>query len=266
MRGEVRSLDETAIRWVEAGQGQPLVLVPGGLGDEHAFDPLIAHLTDHLRCVTIGRRGKGFSDDGRTYSYEREYEDIASVLDAVGPPRFLFGHSSGAICALGAALVSSVDKLILVEPPLPLDDPGIDAEHRAAVHAALKRGDAEAAVLTALRHALKLDAPAIEALRARADWPVVLSRGVAWLRELDEINRLPPDVEQYRAVHIPTLLIYGTATQPRRRRVVEALGEAIANAEVAAFDGYGHDVANAAADEVAAAVLEFLGDRSRTEV
>jgi pimeloyl-ACP methyl ester carboxylesterase len=264
MRNEIRSLDGTAIRWVAAGEGQPLVLVPGGLGDEHAFDPLVVHLTERLRCVTIGRRGKGFSDDGRTYSYEREYEDIASVLDAIGPPRLLLGHSSGAICALGAALVSGVEKLILVEPPLPLDRPAIDPEHHEAVHAGLKDGDAETAVLIALRHALKLEPQAIEAWRARADWPDVLRRGVAWLRELDEINRLPTDLERYRAIHAPTVLIYGTATQPRRRRVVEALAEAIPNAEVAAFDGYGHDVANSATLQVAAAVLSFLGKRHRS--
>lgn len=121
-------------------------------------------------------------------------------------------------------------------------------------------------MLIAFRHALKLEPRAIEAWRAHADWPNVLRRGVAWLRELDEINRLPADVERYRAIHAPTLLIYGTATQPRRRRAVEALGEAIPNAEVAAFDGYGHDVANAAAVEVAATVLDFLGARSRTNV
>lgn len=264
MRGEVRSPDGTAVRWLAAGQGQPMVLVPGGLGDEHAFDPLIGHLRDRLRCLTIGRRGKGFSDDGRIYSYEHEYDDIASVLDAVGRPRFLFGHSSGAICALGAALRSSVESLILVEPPLPMDGPGIDSEHHAALQAALKRGDAETAVLIGLRHALKLESPTIEAWRASADWPNVLRRGVAWLRELDEINRLPGDLERYRAIDAPTLLIYGTATQPRRRRVVEALGDTIPNAEIAAFDGYGHDVANAAAVEVAAAILDFLGARSRT--
>jgi pimeloyl-ACP methyl ester carboxylesterase len=261
MRNEIRSVDGTVIRWVAAGQGQPLVFVPGGLGDEHAFDPLVAHLTDRVRCVTIGRRGKGFSGDGRTYSYEREYEDIASVLSAVGPPRLLFGHSSGAICALGAARHARVDKLVLVEFPLPLDGPGIDPERHAAVHAALERGDTETAVAIALRHALRLEPSTIEAWRARTDWPDVLRRGVAWLRELDEINRLPHDLERYRAIHAPTLLIYGTATQPRRRRAVEALGEVIPNAEVAAFDGYGHDVANAAAFQVAAAMLNFLGKR-----
>jgi pimeloyl-ACP methyl ester carboxylesterase len=224
MRGEIKSVDGTTIRWLAAGEGPPLVLVPGGLDDEHAFDPLVAQLIRRVRCITLGRRGKGFSDDGPAYSYDHEYHDVAAVVDAVAPPRFLFGHSSGAICALGAALISSLDKLVLVEPPLPLDAPGIDPEHHSAVLAALKGGEKEAAVLLALRHALKLEPAAIEAVRSRDDWPEMLQRGVAWLRELAEINQLPPDVERYRVIDAPTLLIYGTATQGRRRNAVEALG------------------------------------------
>jgi pimeloyl-ACP methyl ester carboxylesterase len=258
MRTEIKSADGIRIRWLAAGEGPPLVLVPGGLGDEHAFDPLVARLSRRARCITIGRRGKGFSDDASAYSYDREYHDVAAVVDAVGPPRFLLGHSSGAICALGATLISRVDKLVLVEPPLPLDEPGIDPEHHSAVNAALKDGDAETAVLLAIRHALKLEPAAIEGLRSRDDWPEVLRRGVPWLRELAEINQLPTDVERYRVIDAPTLLIYRTATQHRRRRAVEALGEAMPNAEVIGFTGYGHDVANAAAEDVASAVLAFL--------
>jgi pimeloyl-ACP methyl ester carboxylesterase len=258
MRGETPSADGTIIRWRAVGLGPPLVLVPGGLGDEHAFDPLVERLAARLCCVTMGRRGKGFSDDSRDYSYDLEYEDVTAVVDAVGPPRFLFAHSSGAICALGAALESTMDKLVIVEPPLPLEEPGIAAEHQAAVTAALKRGDDEAAVVLALRHGLRLEPQAIDALRSRRDWPGLLRRGVAWLRELDEINRLPNDVERYRGIQTPTLLIYGTTTQQRRRAAVEALGAAMPDARVLGFAGHGHDVANTAAEDVASAVVVFL--------
>ena len=202
--------------------------------------------------------GKGFSDDATAYSFEREYHDVAAVVDAVRPPGFLFGHSSGAICALGATQISSVDKLVIVEPPLPLDGPGIEPEHYSAVQALLRGGEKETAVLLALRHALKLEPAALETLRSRDDWPELLERGVTWLRELAEINHLPADVERYRAIDTPTLLIYGTGTQRRRRNAVEALAEAMPNAEVMGFVGYGHDVANAAAKDVAPAVLAFL--------
>jgi pimeloyl-ACP methyl ester carboxylesterase len=258
MRGETKSVDGTTIRWLGAGEGPPFVSVPGGLGDEHAFGPLVARLAKRLRCITIGRRGKGYSDDTPQYSYDREYEDIVAVLEAVGPPRLLFGHSSGAICALGAALKSTVEKLVIVEPPLPLDEPGISPEHHSAVRSALEQGDMEAAVLLALRHALRLEPDAVDALRSRSDWPSLLHRGIAWLRELDEINRLPADVERYRAIDAPTLLIYGMETQARRRNVVTKLAETMPNAKVVGLTGHGHDVANTAAEDVASTIATFI--------
>jgi pimeloyl-ACP methyl ester carboxylesterase len=259
MQGEARSADGTIIRWLEAGAGPPLVLVPGGLGGEHAFDPLVSHLSDELRCLTMGRRGKGFSDDAPSaYSYEREYEDVAAVLETVGRPRFAFGHSSGAICALGAARLTSIDRLVLVEPPLPLTGPMMAREPLAELQAALARGEVEQALEIGLSHGIKMTPAQIEARRARPGWRDELTRGAAWLREFPEINRLGPDVERYRAITVPTLLIYGGETQEHHRLAVETLAQTLPNAEVAAFAGYAHDVPTAGASEVAAAVLDFL--------
>jgi pimeloyl-ACP methyl ester carboxylesterase len=49
MRSEIKSADGTRIRWLAAGEGPPFVLVPGGFGDEHTFDPLVTQLT--VDCV-----------------------------------------------------------------------------------------------------------------------------------------------------------------------------------------------------------------------
>lgn len=258
VQGEVRSRDGTIIRWVEEGSGPALVLVPGGLGGEDAFAPLVAELAGDLRCVTIGRRGKGFSGDTLPYSYEREYEDIAAVLESVGPPRFLFGHSSGGVCALGAALLTPVDRLVVVEPPLPLHGPVLAPEHALAIDEALARGDVAEAVRIGFRHGIRMTEVAIEARMARPGWPAELARGAGWVREFRELNRLPLGVERYRAIEAPTLLIYGTKTQAHHREAVEALATALPRAEVATFAGYGHDVPTAAAPEVARRMRDFL--------
>jgi pimeloyl-ACP methyl ester carboxylesterase len=254
----VRSADGATIRWREEGAGPPLVLVPGGLGGEDAFDPLTQLIAPRLRCVTIGRRRKGFSDDGRSYSYEREYEDIVAALDAVGPPRLLFGHSSGAICALGAASLAGVDRLVLVEPPLPLTGPLVMPEDVEAIDELLDRGDVEEAVLLGLRRGVRMSPAALEARRKGPDWPATVTRGAAWLREFPELNRLPLGAEDYRAIEAPTLLVWGTATPIHHREAVEALAEAMPNARVVAFEGYGHDVATAAAEQFAPVLLDFL--------
>jgi pimeloyl-ACP methyl ester carboxylesterase len=256
--GEVRSADGTTIRWLEEGSGTPLVLVPGGLGGEDAFEPLVRLLGHSFRCVTIGRRGKGFSDDGASYSYQREYEDVLAAVDAVGPPRLLLGHSSGAVCALGAALLAGVDRLVLVEPPLPLSGPLVTTEDLAAINEALQRGDVEQAVLLGLRNGVRMPPAALAARRARPDWPELVTRGAGWLREFSELNRLPVGAERYRAIETPTLLVWGTATPVHHRQAVEALSGVMPNAEVVSFEGYGHDVATAAAEKFAPVLLHFL--------
>ena len=55
----------------------------------------------------MDRRGKGDSgdtEDPTAYSFEREYEDLAAVVGSFSSPVSVAGHSSGATCALGAAV------------------------------------------------------------------------------------------------------------------------------------------------------------------
>ena len=68
--------------------------------------------TFRVRCkstwVTIrsadSHSGRGDSTDTPPYAIEREVEDIAALLDAAGGKASLYGHSSGAVLALEAAL------------------------------------------------------------------------------------------------------------------------------------------------------------------
>jgi pimeloyl-ACP methyl ester carboxylesterase len=92
--------------WVE-GDGPPLVLVHGSLSDHTTFEPLAGELRDEFTFFAMDRRGFGASLESPNYSAEREFSDVAAVVDAVvtrtGEPVVLFGHSWGASCALGAS-------------------------------------------------------------------------------------------------------------------------------------------------------------------
>ena len=61
-------------------------------------------LEDQFTVTTMDRRGRGHSGDNPVYAIEREFEDVVAVVNAVGAPTLLFGHSYGAVCALGAAM------------------------------------------------------------------------------------------------------------------------------------------------------------------
>jgi len=58
------------------------------------------------RTLAVDRRGRGASGDSEAYAIEREYEDVAAVVDSIGESANLLGHSYGAACALGVALLT----------------------------------------------------------------------------------------------------------------------------------------------------------------
>ena len=83
----------------------------------------LEQLRTALTTFSMDRRGFGASGDAAGYAIEREFEDVAAVVEAVaartGGPVALWGHSYGAGCAMGgAALTACVHPLVLYEPGL----------------------------------------------------------------------------------------------------------------------------------------------------
>ena len=117
---EITSPDGTRIGCHSSGTGPPLVLVHGTSGTHAAFDLLVPRLVEKYTLIAIDRRGCGTSGDAPgPYSIEREFEDVAAVVNSAGEGVSLFGHSYGGLVALGAApLARNLAKLVLYEPPL----------------------------------------------------------------------------------------------------------------------------------------------------
>jgi pimeloyl-ACP methyl ester carboxylesterase len=109
-RFDVRSADGTSIAvWVE-GDGPALVMVHGAIADRTTFEPFVAVLRHEMTTVSMDRRGFGASGDTLAYAIERDFEDVAAVIDAVaaltGGPVAVWGHSYGANCAMGGAALT----------------------------------------------------------------------------------------------------------------------------------------------------------------
>src|SRR5687767_12504745 len=120
----VASQDGTSIAVQVTGRGAPLLLVHGTTADHSRWTPLLPALEARFTVHAMDRRGRGESGDAADYSLVREFEDVAAVVDAIGGPVNLLGHSYGALCSLEAALrTSNLRKLILYEPPIPLGGP-----------------------------------------------------------------------------------------------------------------------------------------------
>jgi pimeloyl-ACP methyl ester carboxylesterase len=98
------SADGTEIVGRVIGQGPPLVLAHGAIGDgEFAWTELLPHLTDRFTCYLPSTRGRGLSGNHPDHSLSRLQEDINAFVESIGEPVCLMGWSGGGPLVLGAA-------------------------------------------------------------------------------------------------------------------------------------------------------------------
>lgn len=256
--GHVRSADGTRIGFLKLGSGPGLVFCHGSLSTGHDWLPVATRLADRFTCYVMSRRGRGRSDEAPDRSLDREIEDITAVLEAAGPGAHLLGHSYGAICALETAGRSSrVDRLVLYEPPLPVDGPVVGPALE-TYRAAIASGRHEDALLAGFGHFARLPADEIEMLRKTMVWREALKLAPTWLPELEAIAALEPGLERYRRMERPTLLLFGSTTAPHHRVAIDALRNTLPAARTIAIEGQGHSAHLMTPARVADAVAEFL--------
>lgn len=118
------SRDGTLIAFDRTGSGPALILVEpaGHFRALSVFDELVPLLAPDFTVCRYDRRGRGESGDTAPFAPEREVEDLAAVVGAVGGRAFAYGYSSGALLALHAAAKGApLAGLVLMEPPLQND-------------------------------------------------------------------------------------------------------------------------------------------------
>jgi pimeloyl-ACP methyl ester carboxylesterase len=90
----------------ERGDGDPLVLLHGGLLDSRFFAPNVGPLAERFHVYLPERRGQGHTPDVEgPITYRVMAEDTIAFLEAVvGGPADLVGHSDGAFVAMLVAI------------------------------------------------------------------------------------------------------------------------------------------------------------------
>lgn len=103
MDKKTTSRDGTSLAYGVIGQGPTVILVSGAMSTGGTVAPLAQRLADRCTAVVYDRRGRGASGDTAPYEVDREVEDLAALIDAVGGEAALFGVSSGGALVLRAA-------------------------------------------------------------------------------------------------------------------------------------------------------------------
>jgi pimeloyl-ACP methyl ester carboxylesterase len=102
----------------ECGEGEPLVLMHGGLVDARFFEPNLAPLAEKFHVYTPERRGHGHTPDVEgPITYQLMTDDTITFLETVvGKPADLVGHSDGAFIAMSVAMQRPelVNRLVMI--------------------------------------------------------------------------------------------------------------------------------------------------------
>ena len=255
------SRDGTTIAYDRYGDGPPVVIVGGGPTDRTANTPLARLLAAHFTVFNYDRRGRGASGDTRPYSVDREYDDLAAVLEAAGGNAHVFGSSSGGVLALEAAAGGlPIDRLAVWEPPFVVDGsrrppPADYAEQVECIVAAGRPGDALELFFTG---AVDLPVEIVAQMRQAPFWADMEGAAHTLVYDAAIMGDFSLPAEQLARVSVPTLVIDG-GTTAWMTSAASAVARGLPNATRRTLAGQPHNVNPSA---IAPVLAEFFAEGS----
>ncbi|MFH8241557.1 alpha/beta fold hydrolase [Streptomyces sp. G6] len=238
------SRDGTRIAYERSGRGPAVVLVSGAMSTGATMAPLAAGLAGRLDVTVYDRRGRGASGDTAPYAVEREIEDLAALIEAVGGEASLYGMSSGGALALRAAASGlPVRRVAVYEVPYAMDDAAARAaaEYTERLTETLGQGRRGDAVELFLRHT-GLGEEMIRGARQSPMWAGMES--VAPSLAYDDAamgdSRVPRAA--IASIGAPVLALAGGASDAWWHDAARAVAEAAADGTYGTVEGQTHMV------------------------
>lgn len=219
--------------YVERGEGELLLFVHGSLCDYRYWQPQLAGLARHYRCVSVSLSHywpAGDIANETPFSWSRHADEIAHCIDALGAgPAHVIGHSRGGAVAFQFArrYRDHLRTLTLADPGGPVQQPG------QALAALPETVNALRARAVALIAAGEVDA-GLELFVDSVSRPGFWARSTHAFRRMatDNAHTLGPQFrdplpaftrEAAAEVHCPVLLIDGQLSPEVFHRAVAAL-------------------------------------------
>jgi pimeloyl-ACP methyl ester carboxylesterase len=263
----VSSRDGTPVAYWQGGGGDPLLLVHGATSDHSRWARFLPRLTSHRTVCVMDRRGRGSSGDAATYSIEREYEDVAAVIDGIaseaGRPVDVFSHSYGALCSLQAALLTTaIRKLVLYEAPAHFANTPEVVDLLDRIDELVADGRREQAVEAFFREAVRAPVQEIELLKAQDAWSARVANAHTIAREARAALAYRFHPSRFTEMTAPTLLIVGGDNPTGVDESATLIVSALPDAQVTVLEGEQHMAMDTAPQRLADIVLAFL---DRTE-
>ena len=241
--------DGVTIGGTVRGQGPPLVLLQGILGDgDLDWGALLPHLTDRFTCHLPSWRGRGLSGDHPDRSFDRLVADILAYVDSVPAPAGLAGWSAGANLALTAAATQPdpIGAVTVVGPSMPwlMDD-----DDRAELGAAVARM-AELAAVGRLTAAIRTfaEVPFTDEDVAAAEDAGYFEAAGSYVPNLLAVQQqamayegpTPDEPTVLGTIRAPVLVLHGSDAKPHDRAAARHLADHLPDVGVQQLPGAGH--------------------------
>jgi pimeloyl-ACP methyl ester carboxylesterase len=243
------------VSYERRGSGPPLVLVHGGFSDHLTNWQFVQPLwDDDFTMFAIARPGRG-----ETPAVDRDLEDeaadVVAILERLGEPAFLLGHSYGGHVSLAAAAIAPglVRKLVLYEPPwISLIGPRV-LESLEAIAAR----DWGAFAASFFHDVLQVPREDLDSLRRSPLWRPIVDDAPASLADLRTLSRYRFRPDDFIDLRVPVLLQIGSESR-RRLYATDALRAVLANSRIGELRGQAHEGMTTNPEQYARAVRSFL--------
>lgn len=241
------------------GQGSPLLLVHGTAADASRWKPVLPGLQNRFTTYALDRRGRGASGDAADWSFDREVADIRTVVEGIGGPVDVIGHSMGGALAMEAAVTTpAIRRLVLYEPALVGMPAGFLDAILPRLRSLLAAGDRDALVQTFMREVAGVPEDQLQVLRTLPAWPGRLAAAHTLIRELEAGRSYRFEPNRTSQITATTLLLVGGASSDGVKAGVEQVHQTIKGSSVAVLSGQKHVAMDTAPQLFLDAVLGFL--------
>lgn len=250
----VTSADGTRIALERTGKGPAVILIAGAYNDRSTVAGVAGTLSSQFTAVAYDRRGRGDSGDNTASdvvkSRERECEDLAAVIDQVGGRASLFGHSSGGVLALEAAVARKdlgIERLVVYEPAYIADGigPHLGPDILDRMQALASEGRRDDAVVLFQTEVIGLPPQMVEGVRKTDVW--------RWLTALAhtlpcDLTLCDPDhalpAARLGKIGVPTLAIAGGKSPDWMHVSSQGVARSVQKGRYLELEGQDHSVLN----------------------
>ena len=272
------------IHYVEVGEGDPILLIPGAFSTYRHWNRIIPYLSKHYKLLCIDYLGVGDSDKPRSgfgYTIEEQADLIVKMTEALQISKVqIFGVSYGGAIALNVAAryPETVDKIISIE--------GNGIKHQGIPYRPMKgllgwpvAGELSIGVIR-LGLASRLVAKSVmgkawEQMTEAEKKEIVeiiaqnnkTASAVSWHLISRTLETSKDFTDQAKTIQTPVLYLYGGNSyyHGMAETNAEFLKTHLRNAKIVRLNDGIHDLELQKPEDVAALVLEFLSQNGTDE-